>query len=79
MTVLRSVPDEGDLAIISACIENEMEVWIKRTSGEWSRGRAVRLVGGGTLVLVRFYDDKRPDELLQKTVLATDFLEWRSM
>ncbi len=73
---LEYLKESGAIDRVAEMIRSEADVWIKRSSGAWERGKAYELGHGGLSTGVKWHDEERGRQLW-KNIPTTDFLKWQ--
>lgn len=66
----------GELTKVQKLFEDGTDIWIRRSSGTWQKGRIWEIGGGGFSVGVKWYDKEKGKELCKDTSIFK-FLEWQ--
>ncbi|MBI5077683.1 hypothetical protein HZB94_04875 [Candidatus Falkowbacteria bacterium] len=73
---LKRLKESGGLDKVAKLIKSQADVWIKRSSGAWQKGKTWVTEHDGLMVGVKWYDEKR-GKVLGKYVNTADFLQWQ--
>jgi hypothetical protein len=76
LTELEQLKESGDIDKVQEMIKNNDDAWIKRSGGDWQKGKAFELGHDGLVTGVKWYDEKRRKEL-GKHVDTVDFVKWQ--
>jgi len=66
----------GGIEKLSELIKNDEDVWIKRSSGAWQKGKVEELGHRGLSAKVSWHDEVK-DKKVGKHVETVDFLKWQ--
>lgn len=75
---MKVLQEHGGNEKIAELVENQADVWIKRSSGAWQKAKAIDVTHGGRSVTVQWENPDHPEKPFEKRVRAVEFLHWQN-
>ncbi len=77
MREISKIQKDGSLDKVAYFFRNHMDVWVRRSSGQWQLGSITDIADGGLTIGVAWHHPEKPDKKQGKYIPIRELLKWQ--